>query len=280
MAICILTDCTVQFSNPVFEGRKQVTILPTRWMGDVPVKDALELKAADLPGSIRGTQVPQLETPSIADFEEGYEALSARCSGVLAILQSSKFSHAYQHAVKAAEESQGNVPIRVIDSRSTSLGLGMLVRIAAQAAETSEDLTELELYIRSLLPRIYSLFCIPGLTYLERRGYLNGPQATVGEYLGMLPVFTLDNGEWMPGEKARNMRHLVDILHEFLSEFTNLEHIALLQGAPPFEQETRALRERLAEDHHATPISEQIIGAPLASQIGPRTLGIFALQSL
>ncbi len=95
----------------------------------------------------------------------------------------------------------------------------------------------------------------------------------------MLPVFTLDNGELTASEKARNKRHLVDIMQEFLAEFAELQHIALLQGAPSFEQETRALRERLAEDHTSTPISEQIIGAPLASLIGPHSLGIFALQS-
>jgi DegV family protein with EDD domain len=279
MAISILTDCTVQFPNPVFEGRKQVTILPTRWNGELPVQDPRDLKAGDLPASTRNGSIPTLKAPTAEEIAETFRSLSPRSTGILAILQSSQFSPTYDRALEAAKEVQGKVPIRVIDSLTTSLGLGILVEIAAQSTDTYEDLTELELYVRSLLPRVYSLFCIPGLSYLQRRGYLNGPQALVGEHLGMLPVFTLDNGDLLPGEKARNMRHLVDILHEFLAEFSDLEHIALLQGAPAFEQETRALRERLAEEHRNTPISEQIIGAPLASQIGPHSLGIFALQS-
>ena len=123
------------------------------------------------------------------------------------------------------------------------------------------------------------MLCIPGLSYLERRGLVNVTQALVGEHLGMLPVFTLDSGELVHSEKARNKRHLVDILHEFLTEFGELEHISLLQGTPSFEQETRALRERLAEDHADTPIGEQIIDAQMASIIGPHSVGVFALQA-
>jgi len=66
-------------------------------------------------------------------------------------------------------------------------------------------------------------------------------------------------------------------LVEFLSEFPNLEHIAIMQGAPAFEQETRGLRERLNEERPGIPISEQIINAPFASLIGPHSLGVFAL---
>ncbi|MDA1329709.1 MAG: DegV family EDD domain-containing protein [Chloroflexi bacterium] len=278
MTICILTDSAVQFPNPVFEGRNLVSILPTRWNNHGEIEDGHELKAADLPESIHQTSAPELQTPSSSDIGEAIRALGGRCSGVLAILHSAQFSHAYGHTIEAAEELQGNVPIRVIDSHTTSLGLGMLVEIAADAAKQGQPLNDIELHIRSLLPRIYSLLCIPGLSYLQRRGYLNSAQSRVGEYLGMLPIFTLDNGELLPGEKARNTRHLVELLHEFLAEFSDLDHVAIMQGAPPFDQETRALRERLAEDHKTTPVSEQIIGAPLASQIGPRSLGIFALQ--
>jgi fatty acid-binding protein DegV len=113
---------------------------------------------------------------------------------------------------------------------------------------------------------------------LQRAGVVNPSQALVGEYLKVMQVFTLDNGELVPTQKARNTRHLVDIFVEFLSEFFNLEHISIMQGAPAFEQETRGLRERLNEERPGIPISEQIINAPFASFIGPHSLGVFALS--
>jgi len=277
MSICILTDSAVQFPNPVFEGRNLVSIMPARWENPPASADS-ELKAANLPTSLTKEKAPSLDVTSTESFEESLGQLGARCEGILVILSSAHFDVSYANAVKAAEILQGSVPIKVVDSKTTSLGLGMLVQIAAQVALDGQSLADLELHIRSLLPRVYTLLCIPGLSYLHRRGLINSAQAQVGEHLGMLPVFTLDDGELTPSEKARNKRHLVDIMQEFLAEFADLQHIALLQGTPSFEQETRALRERLAEDHSATPISEQIITPPLASLIGPHSLGIFALQ--
>jgi fatty acid-binding protein DegV len=89
----------------------------------------------------------------------------------------------------------------------------------------------------------------------------------------------LEEGKLSPTQKARNHRHLVDLLYEFISEFFTLDHIGLIQGVPPFENETRSLRERLTEGYAQTPISEHIISPELALMIGPHSLGLFLLQS-
>jgi DegV family protein with EDD domain len=277
MPVSIVTDSTALFPNPVFTGRSQVTILPAGWETNSAAGQG-RLKAADFPETLRGAEAPLLTPPSPAEFEELFQSLATRHDGILALLHTSELSAVSRHAQESALSLNGTLPVRVIDSRSISLGLGLIVQAAAQAAEEGMPLAELDLFARSLLPKVYGMLCIPGLSYLLRSGYVNPSQAAVGEYLDVLQVFTLDDGKLVPTQKARNTRQLVDILHEFLSEFANLQHIALLQGTPPFEAETRALRERLAEDHRTTPVSEQIINAPFASLIGPHSLGIFALE--
>jgi DegV family protein with EDD domain len=279
MSISIITDGTVQFPNPVFEGRNLVTVLPTQWAGMMPSEDAQEIKATDLPKSLINNNGPSLEAYSKDTYQEYYERLGPQSEGILTLANSSYINSNYANALEAAEEMQGKVPIRVVDSQNISLALGMIVQRAAERATQEINLIELELIVRNLIPRIYSVLCIPSLSYLVRRGMVNSTQSIIGEHLGMLPVFTMDRGELVHSEKARNNRHLVDILHEFLTEFGELEHISLLQGIPTFETETRALRERLAEDHADTPISEQNIGPQIASIIGPHSLGVFALQS-
>jgi DegV family protein with EDD domain len=275
--VCILTDSTVQFPNPVFEGRKLVNVLAPVWLGTTNGSE--ELKTADFPLSRHSPDpVPQLAIPSVREFETSFKGIGEHYEGIIAIVHSGEFSPTYQNAMRAAQNLQGQVPVRVIDSKAISLGLGLVVQRTAQAAIEGAPLADLEQFARSLIPRLYSLLCIPGLSFLELADYVNPSQARVGEYMGVLPIFVIDNGELQATEKARNTRHLVDIFYEFLSEFVDLDHIALLQGAPAFEQETRALRERLAEDNNVTPISEQIINAPMASLIGPHSLGVFALQ--
>jgi len=275
--VYVVTDSTALFPNPVFAGRDQVSILAAAWEPKPENKE--RLKAADFPQSLKGNEAPQLVTPSAADFEALFRQLGAEHDGVLAVLHSGEFSKINQAAITAAQTVHGTVPVRVVDSHNVSLGLGLMVQAAALAAEGGMALPDLDLYARSLVPKVYGMLCVPGLSYLRRGGFVNPSQALVGEYLEILQVFTLDDGKLVPTQKARNPRQLVDILHEFLSEFVNLQHIALLQGAPPFEAETRALRERLAEEGRTTPISEQIINAPFASLIGPHSLGLFAIEA-
>jgi DegV family protein with EDD domain len=204
--------------------------------------------------------------------------LGARYTDIVAILHSSHLTPTVQNAQEAASSVQGHITIQVIDSQTTAVGLGLLVQEAARAAEEEVPSVEIERSIRNLVSRVYTLFCIEGLTYLHHMGELGAAQALVGEFLDVMPIYILDSGQLVPTQKARNNRHLVDIMHEFLYEFLDLEHIALLQGVPPFEQETRALRERITDDFGETPISEHTISATLATLLGPRTLGLFAMQ--
>ncbi|MCW5873964.1 MAG: DegV family EDD domain-containing protein [Anaerolineales bacterium] len=277
MPVAIITDSTVSFPSPVFPGRELVHILSPGWQPALPA-GVERLKASDFPPALRGAgETPRLLPPRAADFEALYRQLGPNHDGVLVVLHSNHFSKIEEEAQAASGSVHGKVAVRVVDSLNISLGLGLVVQAAAQASAEGMALAELELYVRGLLPRLFGMLCVPGLSYLERSGQVNHSQAVVGEYLEILQVFTLDNGQLVPTQKARNTRQLVDVMYEFLSEFTQLQHIALLQGSPAFEAETRALRERLAEEGFTTPISEQTINAPLASYVGPHSLGLFTI---
>jgi fatty acid-binding protein DegV len=93
-----------------------------------------------------------------------------------------------------------------------------------------------------------------------------------------MPLFVLEQGQLIATQKARSSRHLVDCMHEFVGEFDSLEHIAVVQGVPPFEQEVRSLRERFSLEFGAIPVSEHTIGPSLASLLGPRSLGLFVME--
>jgi DegV family protein with EDD domain len=278
--VCILTDSTAQFPTPAFAGRKLVNVIPLHiHLNGVLYQKSEGIRAADLPASAQTVADLTILPPSLTEFEDIYTHLGQFYEEIVVILHTADLSKTYHNALEAAASVKGQMKIVVIDALTTATGLGLVVQAAAEAAEQGTSGPEIDDMIRSLLPRMYSVFCIQGLSYLHRSGYLGEAQAIVGEFLHVLPVYILEAGKLIPTQKARNNRHLVDLLHEFLSEFTDLDHIALLQGVPPFETETRALRERLLLDFEETSISEHTISPELAGIIGPRTLGMFALQS-
>lgn len=275
---CILTDSTAQFPIPAFPGRSLVNIvlLEIKNNHDIPTED---LRAYHFPKSLPTKFKTCVQAPSILTFEDNFLQLAQNYSGIVAVLHASNLSATYQNAKTAADNLKGQVEIEVIDSQTIATGLGLAVQKASHAAEQGKSVTEISELIRSLLPRIYSVLCIPGLSYLHRSGYLGKAQAAIGEHLKMLPIYVLEEGELVPTQKARNYRHLIDLLHEFITEFEMLDHIGLIQGVPPFENETRTLRERLIPDFENTSISEHTISPELSLMIGPHSLGMFILQS-
>lgn len=237
-----------------------------------------EFRSSDLPVTLREGIKPVLTPPSAEDFEQMYLSLGKIYDEVVTIVHTAQLGPTFGNASLAAKAAQGKVKITVIDGQTTATGLGLVVQQACAAAEEGMASSQIEDMIRSLLPRVYTVFFSEGMTYFTDRGFIGEAQALIAEFLHMLPMFILDNGHLTPAQKARNYRHMVDLLHEFICEFPELEHIGLVQGVPPFEAETRALRERLALDYPDTPISEHTISAPLASMIGPRSLSMFLLQ--
>ncbi|MBI3159596.1 MAG: DegV family EDD domain-containing protein [Chloroflexi bacterium] len=277
--VCILTDSTAQFPVPAFAGRTRVNVIPLHIEVNGRRYEKSEgLRAADLPPSAGPGLAPRVLSPSEAEFLSMYAHLGQYYSHVLVILHSAYLAGTWANAQAAANAFAGPAKVQVVDSGTTATGLGLVVQAAAAAAEQGFPADEVENMVRAMLPRVYSLFCIPGLTYMHHAGHLGLAQALVGERLNMLPLYVLDNDQFMPTQKARNGRALVDLLHEFILEFERLEHVALLQGVPPFESETRGLRERLSEDYGPVAMSEHTINPALATLFGPHSLGVFVLQ--
>ena len=90
-----------------------------------------------------------------------------------------------------------------------------------------------------MINHIYSVFCLPDLSHLYRSGQIDPAQAIVGEMLGVIPFFTLENGRLCTPKRFAAPRHLVDIMYEFVAEFENLNIPCPASGITSYEQESR-----------------------------------------
>ncbi len=278
-SICILTDDTVQFPQFTFAGKENVQIIPfTIEVNGRRMSEENEVKASDLPASVENGLSPRLVAPSVASYQELFIALSNQYHNVIAILTSAGLSKSFENAQKAVIAIHGRVHVTLIDSQSISIGLGLLVQTAAESVAKKMPAAEIERLIRSLVPHTYMMLCVPGMSYLYHAGLIDQAQAVVGEMLGLMPVFTLEEGLLSPVEKIRNMRALVDFMQEFLLEFEDLTHIAFIQSYPPISHEAHAMREHAQNFFAATPFTELNINLPLALLAGPRSMGMVVLE--
>jgi DegV family protein with EDD domain len=278
--ICILTDNTAQFPVPVFPGQQFVSVIPLQIrMAGTQLPDGKDLKVGDLPAAGSGRGAPVVRPPSPDEFRQTVLSLSSRYDAIVAILLSRQLSQAVANAEEAAAAVSSSAPLTVIDSQTTGVGLGLLVQAAARAAEEGAACSEIKRLVRNLIARVYTVFCIQSLTYLARSGLLEPAQAQVGEMLGVTALFLLENGRLIPVQKARNNRQLLDMLHEFVLEFSQLSHVALSRGVIPFDNEARSLRERVCNDFPDALYSEHVLGTALAAILGPRSLGFVAMEA-
>lgn len=276
--VCILTDSTAQFPATPFAGQELVKVLPLRIRLDgTRLPESKDLRLSDLPRSAPVAAAPLAQPPSREEFLQEFLALGNDYPEVIAILLSENLNPMVHHA-RAAAASLGAVSITVIDSQTTGVGLGLLVQAAAEALQQGASVAEIRSQMRRLVAQVYTLFCVQSLTYLAQGGHLDAAQAVVGEMLGVTALFVLEGGRLVPIQKPRSSRHLLDLLYEFVLEFGKLRHVALFKGVIPFENETRALRERITAELSATPYSEMVMSAALAAILGPRSLGLVAME--
>ncbi len=279
--VCILTDSSAQFPHHSFPGQEFVRLIPYDVeLSGVLYPDGKDVKVASLPPSADAKLFPRLIPPSPEKFIQWFNALGYEFDDILVILQASALSGAYQNALQAASALQGSFAIQVINSQTTSAGLGMLVQMAAEAIKRGLSATEAEHLVRSQVPHTYTVFCAPGLSYLYHAGIVDRAQAVVGEMLNFLPVFTLEEDRLTALEKMRNYRATVEFFTEFLEEFEDLRHIALIQSVPPLLQETRALRQLFQEMYPNTSYSEHNLNTPLAVLFGPRLIGLIIVENI
>jgi DegV family protein with EDD domain len=269
--VCILTDSTAQFTQARFPGHERVHVIPF----DLRKVERPEGRPPPTGISVQGQLIP----PTPQEFIQFYARLSRTFDSILVLTLSSLLSPVMSYACLASEQYNNGATVEVMDSQTTSVGLGMLVQIAAGAASEGVSLKEIDRRLRASLPRVYMLLCIPDLTYLACSGHMEHAQALVGEMLGILPVFTFEEGRLVPMEKVRTPRHLFEAFQDFMGEFEAPAQIALVHSLEHGGLRTSPLREFVKDTFPETLFSEHSIQPHLAALFGPRSIGLVVLES-
>ena len=217
-----------------------------------------------------------VEAPSVGQMRSVFGRLGQVADKIVCIHTSSSLSDVAEVAQQAASSFAGRQRIVVLDTASTSVGVGLIVEAAARAAAEGASLPEVVRIVRGMIPHMYALILSDSLVFLEAWGRLGPAQTLLGTMLGLKPIATMEDGDLLPIEKVRSYGRAVDKLFEFIIEFSRVEQLYVLQHE--FESEAAQLLERLelAFSDREFPV----IGYPpsLAVHIGPKALGVLVFE--
>lgn len=278
----IVTDAAVRFASTNFAQQHDITIAPVSVRcGNALIPDGPDVNLAALRPTLE-TCTPDItvEGPSVETMSDIYGQLNRSTTQVISIHTSAGLINTYQNAVEASHLYRGRMDIQVIDSQSISIGLGLLVQNAVQAANRGESYDAIIRIVRGLIARMYVVMFLEDLFFLERNNLVSRSQAILGNMLGIVPFLTIEDGYLLPMEKVRSRMRAVEKLVEFIGEFSGLDHLGLIQPGVRETVETQAIMERLRVIYPSPPFTISSYGPTLSAFVGLDCLGAVVLETV
>jgi DegV family protein with EDD domain len=257
-----------------------IRVLPhtIRW-DHVSFRDEIDLSREDFFSRLhaQGTS-PRIEPPSVASFRQAYAELSQETDSILSIHVSAQLSEASRRASQATESFLGRCQTAIVDSLTSSLGLGILAIAAAEAGAEGQSLDEVVHLMRAMIPRVYGVFFTEDLECLERAGRIGRAQSLLGSMLGIKPFLIIEEGEIIPMEKVTTRERVIDKLVEFVAEFSAVEQLGVVQSGGEPTEEIQLLLERLHLLFPDKNVPVVLYDPVLAYHIGPNNIGLMVYE--
>jgi len=193
--------------------------------------------------------------------------------GVVAVHISSGLSGTCRAAELAAAEFGSAV--RVVDSKSTAMGTGLLAVTAARAAADGADLDAVAAAAAAAVRRTHAYMVVHRLDNLRRSGRIGGAKAWLGTALALKPLLHIDDGKLVLAQRIRTSKGAIAAMVDQVCEIVGerqaalaVHHVANPDGA---REVAGALADRLptCEPAVVTPL-----GPVLALHVGDRALAV------
>ena len=270
----IVTDSTADLPKELVE-QYDIEIVPlTVRLGDKTFRDYFDLSPTEFYQMLGKTEdFPTTSQPSAEEFLRTYEKLGSE-EKILSIHISTELSATCQSASLALQQLP-EWDVTVIDSRSTSVGLGLMVLEAAKAAKAGADAEEVAKLLERLKSEMKVYFSVDSLDYLQKGGRIGKAQAFVGTMLKIKPLLALEDGMVVPVERIRGSSKLIRRMVELVKDDAGKDKIVkagFVWGES--EEQITKLIAQLGDSVQLEELCRNNIGTVITSHAGPTTFGV------
>lgn len=272
-AIRVVTDSACDLPQALAD-ELEIEIVPLSIrFGEETFVDRHDLSPSQFWAKVAGSPVlPETAAPSPGAFEEAFRQLAAGgATGIVCVTLSSALSATYQAAALAAKNVEDLVPVRVVDSRTVSLGQGLIAVAAARMGKQGKGLDDCAGAARDLVPRTRVYGALDTLENLKKGGRIGSAQALLGSMLSIKPIIEVADGKVEPESKQRTRSKSLRYLVEKVRQFPRVEDLAVMHGDAPDVDE---LLDMLGSVYPREDIIIGQIGAVIGAHAGPRVVGI------
>ncbi len=273
MAVRIVTDSSCDLSAADIE-RHQITVVPlTIRFGNEEFTDGQDLSGDGFYEKMAASDdLPSTAAPAPGAFEAVFRELAAGgADAVVCVNLSFALSATGESAQSAARSMEGEVDVRVMDSGKVSVGLGLMVKAAAAAAEAGHSADEIEAQLAELRDRVFIYAVLDTLDNLKKGGRIGTAQALLGSALSIKPCLDLTSGAVEEAGKQRTRGKARTWLAKQVAEAGELEQLALAHGAA---DDIDAFTASLGGAPAQSPLTVTLIGPVVGTHAGPGVIAV------
>jgi len=222
-------------------------------------------------------KLPTTAQPTPGDFLQEIQAARAAGQEVVVITISSGMSGTYESALLARGQADDEEKVGVFDSRTASMGQGLMVIKAQEMAAAGLGKNEILKELARIRTRLFSVFTLNTLEYLQKGGRISRVQAVMGDVLSIKPILEVDKeGRIVPREKARGRRRAIKRLLEIMAaEGRELYNLSVAIGHSRCEEEALAFAEELKKLYNVKEARIGEISSTVGTHTGPGCLAVF-----
>jgi DegV family protein with EDD domain len=175
-------------------------------------------------------RLPETAAPAPGAFEQAFRNAAEGGAEAIVCLNISSDLSATMQSAQTAAKAVDDVPVRVIDSRSITSGLGTQVVLAARAAAGGADVDDVAALVEGLIGRTRVYGTLNTLENLKKGGRIGGAQALIGSVLSIKPLLDMSTGKVEEAGKARTRRKAFQWLRDRIRADGDVEHLAVVHG--------------------------------------------------
>jgi DegV family protein with EDD domain len=274
MKIAFVTDSTCDLPPELTAERGiEVTPLHVLW-GTESYSDGVDIDNETFYKRLAHDSVlPKTSQPAPGEYAEKYrQAIEKQRADVVVCLPiSSRLSGSF--AAAQAASALVDFPVRVVDSRTGSMALGLVLLAAADARDGGASLDEVVQAAERASARSQMLFLPNTLEFLHRGGRIGNAQRFIGTALSIKPILYVKDGFIEALENVRTRKRAMARLVEITAEYKEKRPLWIgiaHTGAPELDEFRAELQAATRPDLLLQTMTTTSIGV----HIGPGAIGI------
>ncbi len=215
--VAVVVDSSNDLPDAALDQHR-IAVVPLQVMfGEETFRDRIDLKPAEFYRRLRlAKQLPTTSQPSPAEFVRAFRAARAEAEEVVGIFLSGALSGTLGSA-QAAVSAAGVDRVHIVDSRSASLGIGLLALRAAELADEGWGAEDIARELSRVRDQSGVFLTVDTYENLIRSGRVTRGKAWLGGLLDIKPILEVDlAGRIQRVDRARGRAQLVDRVLELI----------------------------------------------------------------